>query len=163
MALSAPEISLPVAPIGMNQSQRKSSEILAGRVFWSRGTLSLLLPALEKVSFGRRWAGLGCVSLLDPSVVPQGETVLSCGFFLPAQRGYLLMVLQGRGWNVADLAFPSLTLPHSCWGLDPTPDGAQWVCLAWLMPPGHPTSPCLKLLGTAELGPRSWPEPVSLW
>lgn len=85
-------------------------------------------------------------------------------WLLPScQRGYLLMALQGRGWNVADLAFPSPTHPHSWQGPDPSPDGAQLVCLAWLVLPGRPASPSLKLLGTAEQGPRSWPKQVFLW
>jgi hypothetical protein len=32
-----------------------------------------------------------------------------CSFILPAQCACLLMALQGRDWNVADLAFPSPT------------------------------------------------------
>lgn len=99
---------------------------------------------------------MGYVSLLAPHVVPQGET------FLPAQQGYLLMALQGRGRNVADLAFPSPARPHSWQGPDPSPDGARLVCLAWLVLPGRPASPSLKLLGTAEQGPKSWPKQVFL-
>lgn len=96
---------------------------------------------------------MGCVSLLvrDPA---------HSGSLLPAQCSYLSMALQGRGWNVADLAFPSPTRPHSWQGPDPSPDGAQLVCLAWLVLPSCLGSPSLKLLGTAEQGPRCWPKQV---
>lgn len=108
---------------------------------------------------------MGRKNLLALHVIPQGETIcIVASSFLPSVvTGYLLMALQGRGWNVADLAFPSPTLPHSWQGLDPSPDGAQLVCLVWLVPLGRNTSPSLKLLETAELGPRSWLKQVSLW
>lgn len=48
---------------------------------------------------------------------------------LSCQCGYLLMALQGRGWNAADLAFPSPALPRSWRG--PGPD-SRWSSVGLL-------------------------------
>lgn len=99
-------------PISIYHFQRKGSDTQTGGICLIRGTHSWRKTIVRR-------GGMGHVNLLALQVQPPHPSRkgrLYCGFLLPPQCGYLLMALQGRGWNVADLAFPSPFPLHSWQG-----------------------------------------------